>query len=78
MEVLHLFPYRSIDTFTFLDVEELYVRSITHTYCHTSARPRPPQLTKEHVTPDHVFDRVSIDYAGPVLIKHAHVRKQLL
>ena len=33
------------------------------------------QLPKERVTPDIVFDKVGIDYAGPVLIKHAHVRK---
>ena len=33
------------------------------------------QLPKECVTPDSIFDRVGIDYAGPVLIKLAHVRK---
>ena len=57
------------------------VRSITRgcaTCRRNSARPRPPimgQLPKERVTPDIVFDKVGIDYVGPVLIKHAHVRK---
>ena len=43
-----------------------------------SVRPQHPimgQLPKECVTPDSIFDRVGIDYAGPVLIKLAHVRK---
>ena len=57
------------------------VRSITRgciTCRRISVRPQPPimgQLPKERVTPDSIFDRVGIDYAGPVLIKHAHVRK---
>ena len=56
------------------------VRSITRgciTCRRISVRPQPPimgQLPKERI-PDSIFDRVGIDYAGPVLIKHAHVRK---
>jgi hypothetical protein len=36
------------------------------------------QLPKERVTSDAVFDKVGIDYAGPVLIKHAQVRKPII
>ena len=57
------------------------VRSTTRscTICRrNSAKPRAPvlgQLPAERVTPDAVFDRVGIDYAGPVYIKYGHVRK---
>jgi len=43
-----------------------------------SSKPRPPmmgQLPMERVTPDAVFNRVGVDYAGPVYIKYGHVRK---
>ena len=33
------------------------------------------QLPLERVTPDIVFENVGIDYAGPLYIKHGHVRK---
>ena len=33
------------------------------------------QLPMERVTPDLVFERVGVDYAGPVYVKHGHVRK---
>ena len=33
------------------------------------------QLPIERVTPDPVFDKVGVDYAGPVLIKYGYVRK---
>ena len=38
------------------------------------------QLPRERVTPhpDHVFDHVGIDYAGPILLKVGHVRKPTL
>ena len=36
------------------------------------------QLPFERVTPDLVFSRVGIDYAGPVLIKLGHIRKPTL
>ena len=29
----------------------------------------------ERVTPDRVFDRVGLDYAGPVLVKYGYVHK---
>ena len=29
----------------------------------------------ERVTPDIVFQRVGVDYAGPMYVKHGHVRK---
>ena len=57
------------------------VRSITRgcITCHrTSARPHPQmlgQLPIERVTPDLVFDKVGIDYAGPVYIKYGFIRK---
>ncbi len=43
-----------------------------------SAKPHPQmlgQLPIERVTPDSVFEKVGIDYAGPVSIKYGHVRK---
>ena len=33
------------------------------------------QLPIEHITPSPVFDKVGVDYAGPVLIKYGHVRR---
>ena len=33
------------------------------------------QLPIERVTPDLVFDKVDVDYAGPFYIKYGHVRK---
>ncbi|XP_064406043.1 uncharacterized protein LOC135351065 [Halichondria panicea] len=43
-----------------------------------SAKPHPQmlgQLPIERVTPGSVFEKVGIDYAGPVSIKYGHVRK---
>ena len=57
------------------------IRSITRgcvTCRRSSARPRPQmmgQLPIERVTPDSVFNRVGVDYAGPVYIKYGFVRK---
>ena len=57
------------------------IRSITRS-CVTcrrhSAKPHPPsfgQLPIERITPDSVFSRVGLDYAGPLQIKLGHVRK---
>ena len=33
------------------------------------------QLPKERLTPGHVFSKVGVDYAGPLLIKLGHTRK---
>ena len=44
----------------------------------TSAKPQHQmlgQLPIECVTPDLVFDKVGVDYAGPFYIKYGHVRK---
>ena len=44
----------------------------------TTTRPRPQimgQLPLERVTPDMVFERVGVDYAGPMYLKLGHVRK---
>ena len=47
--------------------------------CHLYAeKPRPQmmgQLPLERVTPDIVFEKVGIDYAGPLYLKYGHVRK---
>ncbi len=57
------------------------IRSITRScvICRRrSAKPRPPmmgQLPKERVTPDAVFNKVGLDYAGPVYLKRGSVRK---
>ena len=43
-----------------------------------AARPKPQmlgQLPIERVTPGTVFDKVGVDYAGPVSIKYGYVRK---
>ena len=36
------------------------------------------QLPIEQVTPGPVFDKVGVDYAGPILIKRGHVRRPTL
>ena len=57
------------------------VRATIHgcSVCRRHAeKPRPQlmgQLPLERVTPDIVFENVGIDYAGPLYIKHGHVRK---
>ena len=43
-----------------------------------AARPKPQmlgQLPIERVTPGSIFDKVGVDYAGPVLIKYGYMRK---
>ena len=32
-------------------------------------------LPMERITPDHPFNKVGVDYAGPFFVKHGHVRK---
>ena len=57
------------------------VRSITRScvICRRkSSKPQPPimgQLPMERITPDAVFDKVGINYAGPIYIKRGSVRK---
>ena len=57
------------------------VRSMTRgcvTCRRMSQKPQPPmlgQLPMERVTPDIVFNKVGIDYAGPVLVKYGMTRK---
>ena len=47
--------------------------------CHRyTARPKPQmlgQLPIKRITPGSVFDKVRVDYAGPLMIKYGHVRK---
>ena len=46
-----------------------------------AAKPQPQlvgQLPKEHVTPDIVFDKMGVDYAGPIYIKYGYVRKPVI
>ena len=57
------------------------IRSITRgcvTCRRHCAKPHPPsfgQLPIERITPDSVFNRVGLDYAGPLQIKLGHVCK---
>ena len=57
------------------------VRSITRacTICRrNSAKPHPQmlgQLPIERTTPDSIFERVGVDYAGPFYVKYGFVRK---
>ena len=57
------------------------VRSVTRScaiYRRISAKPRTQilgQLPIERITPDLVFDKAGVDYAGPVHIKYGSVRK---
>ena len=57
------------------------VRSITRgcVVCRRNCeKPKPQmmgQLPMERVTPDLVFEKVGVDYAGPVYLKYGHVRK---
>ena len=60
------------------------VRSITRgcIICRKiSAKPSPQmtgQLPRERLTPGLVFDKVGVDFAGPVYVKYAHVRKPVI
>ena len=48
---------------------------------HISAKPKPQlqgQLPLERVTPNSVFERVGVDYAGPVYLKQGHIRKPVI
>ena len=57
------------------------VRSTTQacvTCWRITVRPQPQmlgQLLMEWVIPDSVFDRVGVDYAGPVYVKYGYIRK---
>ena len=60
------------------------VREITRgcTVCRRlSVKPQAQllgQLPIERVTPDLVFDKVGVDYAGPIYVKYGHVRKPVV
>ena len=46
-----------------------------------SAKPQPQllgQLPTDRITPGMVFERVGVDYAGPILIKYGHTRKPVI
>ena len=57
------------------------IRDITRacvTCCRYSTRPQPQlmgQLPIERVTPGPIFERVGIDYAGPIYVKYGYIRK---
>ena len=47
----------------------------------SSAKPRPQlmgQLPLDRITPGIIFEKVGIDYAGPIYIKLGHVRKRTI
>ena len=60
------------------------IRSITRSciICRrVAAKPRPPllgQLPTDRLDPGHVFDRVGVDYAGPIMVKSGSVRRPTL
>ncbi len=59
------------------------IRSVTRSCvtCRRSAKPRSQmmgQLPTERITPDAVFSRVGLDYAGPVYIKQGSIRKPVM
>ena len=57
------------------------VRSVTRKciICRQqSIKPQPHlfgQLPSERITPDSVFNRIGVDYAGPILVKYGMVRR---
>ena len=57
------------------------IRSITCsciTCQQVAGKPRPPllgQLPTDRLDPGHVFDRVGVDYAGPIMVKSGSVRR---
>ena len=56
------------------------IRQCTICYCH-SAQPSPQmlgQLPSERVTPRAVFQKVGVDYAGPLQVKYGMVRKPVI
>ena len=60
------------------------VRSVTRgciTCCKFSAKPSPQmigQFPAKRLTPGPVFDKVGIDFAGPIQVKYAHVRRPVI
>ncbi len=81
MQVLLYSLALSPDAITLLVDGRKVVRSVTRK-CITcrkyTARPKPQmlgQLPVERITPGSIFNKVGIDYAGPVMIKYGHVRK---
>ena len=51
------------------------------TCCRVSATPKPEmigQLPTDRLEPGSIFDRVGVDYAGPVLLKRGSVRQPVL
>ena len=60
------------------------IRSITRgcIVCRrATGKPRPPllgQLPSDRLDPGHIFDRVGVDYAGPIMTKSGSVRRPTL
>lgn len=80
MLVPHYSLHFSVVVFTLWDVVRLFSLSLVDAQCcHCdSVRPQPQllgQLPIENIMPGHVFDKVGMDYAGPVYIKHGFVCK---
>jgi hypothetical protein len=59
------------------------IQSITHNcaiYRQKSLRPQPPlmgQLPAKQITPDMIFNRVGVDYAGPMYVKYGLERPSI-
>ena len=57
------------------------VRSITRgcvTCRRQAAKPTPQKLNQQRITPDNVFDKIGVNYAGLMYIKYRNVRKTTL
>ena len=58
-----------------------YITRQCTTCCHWSNHLKPlnmGQLPIERLTPGQVFDKVGLDYAGPLHIKYSYIRKPVI
>lgn len=79
---LHLLPYRCVgDVISLAYAKPFTVTRACATCRQTSTKPRPQlmgQLPIEKMTPGMVIERVSVNYARPVLLKLGRIHKPVL